>query len=75
MIACAHGLMTERTKRQIVRMVGEFFREAAVLVAVFAPLDFVLRERPLTTVYFLNTVGIVLFCLGLGVRLGIESDD
>ena len=75
MIACALGLMTERTKRQIVRMVGEFFREAAVLVAVFAPLDFVLRERPLTTVYFLNTVGIVLFCLGLGVRLGIESDD
>ena len=75
MIACALGLMTERTKRQIVRMVGEFFREAAVLVAVFAPLDFVLRERLLTTVYFLNTVGIVLFCLGLGVRLGIESDD
>ena len=67
--------MTERTKQQTKRMFGEFLREAAVLVAVFAPLDFILRERSLTTVYFLNTFAIVVFCFWLGVRLGIDSDD
>ncbi len=66
--------MTGRTKRQIARMVGEFFREAAVLVAVFAPLDLVLRERPLRTVSVLTTVAIVVTFLYAGIRLEIESD-
>jgi hypothetical protein len=55
-------------------MMGEFCREVAVLVAVFAPLDFVLRERPLTTVYFLVTVMVVAAFLYAGMRLEIASD-
>lgn len=66
--------MTERTKRRVQRMMGEFCREVAVLVAVFAPLDFVLRERPLTTVYFLVTVMVVAAFLYAGMRLEIASD-
>ncbi len=71
----ALDLMTVRTRRQIRRMFGEFFREAAVLLAVFAPLDVVLRDRGVTTLYLLNTVAIAASCFGLGIWLGIDSDD
>jgi hypothetical protein len=67
--------MTETTKRQVKRMLGEFFREAAVLVAVFAPLDLVLRDRDLTTLYWLKTIAVVGACLLLGILLEIDSDD
>jgi hypothetical protein len=56
-------------------MLGEFFREGAVLVAVFAPLDLVLRERDLTTLYLLKTIAVAGACLVLGIHLEIESDD
>ena len=50
--------MSER--KGVPEMLGEFFREAAVLTAVFIPLDLVLLDAPLT--------------LGLGiVILGISG--
>jgi hypothetical protein len=66
--------MTERTKRQIKRMIGDFCREAAVLVAVFAPLDLVLRDRPVTTLYLVVTAAIVAAFMYTGIRLEIASD-
>ena len=67
--------MTEHTKRQVVRMLGEFLREVGLLVAVFSPLDLIITNRTLTPIYFINTLAIVGFCLALGVYLGVETDE
>ena len=47
----------------VARLVGEFLREAAVLVAVFVPLDWVLQRKPLTL------AGVVAILLGVGTLL------
>jgi hypothetical protein len=45
---------------------SEFLREAAVLIAVFAPLDRVLQNKPLTVQYAVTTIGVVGVVLAIG---------
>ncbi len=48
-------------------MVGEFFREAAVLTAVFIPLDRVLLGEPLTLGWWITIIGLSGGSLAVGV--------
>jgi len=54
----------------IARMLGEFLREAAVLVAVFIPLDRAVRGDRLTVGWGIAIVALPTFLLMLG--MGIE---
>jgi hypothetical protein len=50
-------------RKTVAEMFGDFWREAAVLTAVFLPMDWILVEKNvLTWTFFLNSVGL---CLGL----------
>ena len=60
--------------RSVGRMSGEFLREAAVLVAVFAPLDAIVNGHSMTPLYLVNTLAIVGGCLFLGVLMGVKAD-
>ena len=53
------------------RLVGEFLRDAAVLVAVFAPLEWVAQNRPLTPRFSAVTIAIVVagFVVGVGLEV------
>lgn len=57
---------------RVAEMVSEFFREAAVLVAVFAPLDKVLQAQPLTLRFMLVTIGTATALFVLGVVLEVK---
>jgi hypothetical protein len=50
-------------------MVGEFLREAGVLLAVFIPLDMLFSGRALATITFLLAMAVCLVCLILGVTV------
>ena len=56
----------------ITGFLGEFLREAAVLIAVFAPLDHFLENKPLTFPFVLITMGIVAVVLVLGIFLEVQ---
>ena len=58
--------------RQTVRTLGEFLREAAVLVAVLAPLESLVTHRALTATGIVATVVVAMPCLVLGIVLGLE---
>ena len=57
--------MSER--KTLLEMAGEFFREAAVLTAVFIPLDFVLIDAALTLVRCIAILGISGGLLAVGI--------
>jgi hypothetical protein len=57
-------------KKTVAEMIGELFREAAVLVGVFIPLDMIFTEKPMAHSVLAYGVGIFVLCLALG--LGIE---
>ena len=59
--------MSER--KSVLEMSGEFCREAAVLTAVFIPLDLVLIERPLTLFVGVVILGISGGLLALGMAV------
>ncbi len=50
-------------------MVGEFLREAGLLLAVFFPLDMLFSGKALGTITFLTGIVICLACLILGVTV------
>ena len=52
------------------KMLSEFYREVAVLYAVFGPLEMIATNQPLTIGWFLITFGIVIGALGYGMYLG-----
>jgi hypothetical protein len=60
--------MNER--KTIAEMMGEFFREAAVLTAVFIPLDKLLLGESLTVWSFVAIIGISggTLCLGMVIE-------
>ena len=64
----------ERRKKQqkeVIEMLGEFFRDAAVLVTVFFPLEFALRDKDQVSIGFL----IIVCCLSmLLLILGITCE-
>jgi hypothetical protein len=49
--------------------VGEFLREAGLLLAVFFPLDMLFSGKALGTITFLTGIVICLACLILGVTV------
>lgn len=53
-------------------MLGDFLREAAVLVAVFGPLEALVGLGELTGGVLAAIVVVVVPCLGLGMYLGLE---
>ena len=60
------------TRRQIAIMVGEFLREAGVLIGVLAPLELLVTHGSLTVKGFLVIFGLAAPCLVAGVMLGLE---
>ena len=62
-----------RTARTVERLLGEFLREVAVLVAVFAPLDVVLQGRSLTGGFFAAIIGFVVVPLAIGIILEVNA--
>jgi hypothetical protein len=57
-------------RKTIAEMLGEFCREAAVLTAVFIPLDLVFVDRPLTLLVGIAILGIAggLLTTGMAVE-------
>jgi hypothetical protein len=53
-------------------MVGEFLREAGVLVAVLAPLEWLVTHGTLTLKAIAAIVVVALPCLIAGMALGLE---
>jgi hypothetical protein len=66
------AIVTSDVRRQIRRMLGEFLREAGVLVVVLAPLEFLVTHGRLTLSGVVAIVVIAGPCLILGVALGLE---
>jgi hypothetical protein len=64
--------VTADIKRQIGRMVGEFLREAGVLVIVLAPLEWLVTHGTLTLNAVAAIVVIAVPCLVAGMALGLE---
>jgi len=58
--------------RIVAGLFGEFLREAAVLIAVFAPLDKVLQNLPLTARFMGVTLVIVAVLFGIGAALEVK---
>jgi hypothetical protein len=50
-------------------MVGEFLREAGVLLAVFIPLDMLFSAKALATKTLLSSIAVCLLCLISGVAV------
>lgn len=55
------------TVKLVAALVGESLREMAVLIVVFAPLDFLVQGKPLTHQYAAAILGVfaILFVLGI----------
>ncbi len=58
-------------KQTVAQMLGEFLREAAVLVAVFAPLDMAIQKIPFTLLNVIAILASVGFLLVLGILVEV----
>jgi hypothetical protein len=58
-----------RERKDVPEMVGEFLREAGLLLAVFLPLDTLFSGKALATKTFLSGMAVCLACLILGVTV------
>ncbi len=58
-------------KQTVAQMLGEFLREAAVLVAVFAPVDMAIQNPPFTLLNVIAIVASVGFLLVLGILIEV----
>ncbi len=58
-------------KQTVAQMLGEFVREAAVLVAVFAPLDMAIQKTPFTVLSVIASLASVGFLLVLGILIEV----
>ena len=60
------------TLKLVAVLVGESLREAAVLVAVLAPLDLFVQGRPLTARFLVTTIVTVAIAFALGILLEVK---
>jgi hypothetical protein len=60
------------TTEKIAALIGESFREVAVLLAVFVPLDIYVQGRTLTVRTALATIALVGLFLAVGVFLEVK---
>lgn len=67
--------MARQPKQQIVAMAAEFFREFALLIAVFVPLDVVVSRGGLTPRQIGGTFAVVAVMWTAGAYLGVERDE
>ncbi len=58
-------------KQTVAQMLGEFLREAAVLLLVFAPLDMAIQKSPFTWLNVIAIVAGVGFLLVLGILIEV----
>ena len=58
-------------KQTVAQMLGGFVREAAVLVAVFAPLDMAIQKTPFTLLNVIAILASVGFLLVLGILIEV----
>jgi hypothetical protein len=72
MAVALSSFVAANTRRQIATMVGEFLREAGVLIAVLAPLELLVTHGSLTVKGILVIVVLAAPCLVAGVMLGLE---
>jgi hypothetical protein len=71
--AACPAAVTADVKRQIRRMLGEFLREAGVLVAVLAPLEWLVTHGTLIPGVIVGIVVVAVPCLVTGMVLGVEE--
>ena len=69
---CRMGAVTANKKRQLARILGEFLREAGVLLAVLSPLESLVSHGTLTATGVIATLVIAGPCLYFGLWLGLE---
>jgi hypothetical protein len=62
-------------RRQLAKMVGELCREAAVLIAVLAPMETIIVGNGLTTRSIVTIVVLSSFLGGYGLYLGLNADE
>jgi len=65
--------MTARTRVQIARWLGEFFREAAVLIAVLGPMELAVQNGLLTVRQWTLIVVLTAVCMAVGVHAGLKN--
>jgi len=56
-------------RKPVSEMIGELFREAALLVGVFLPMDMVFSEKPLARPVLAFGAAIFVLCLVLGIMI------
>ena len=61
--------MPQSDKRSVLEMIGEFLREAAVLVLVFVPLELYRPAHAISVGWFLRILGFSVSILAAGVIL------
>ena len=66
--------MRRDSRNQIARWAGEFFREAAVLIAVLGPMELLIQNGSLTWWQWSLIVVLTLFGVGLGFYLGLRGN-
>ncbi len=66
--------MDVRIRTQISGWLGEFFREAAVLIAVLAPMELLIQNGSLTWWQWSRIVVLTVSCAGAGFYLGLKGN-
>ena len=59
--------------RKAAALIGESLREMAILIAVFAPLDFLVQGRRLTGLSLGATLALVMVLLAIGIFLEVNN--
>jgi hypothetical protein len=66
---------TERGRRDVLEMLGEFLREAGVLVLVFGFLDLYMTEKPVTFWFVMGILSLSGFLLVSGILIEITRKE
>ena len=65
--------MQARIRVQIARWLGEFFREAAVLIAVLGPMELAVQNGSLTSSQWILIIILTALCMTVGVYAGLKN--
>lgn len=64
--------MARGEKATVAEMIAELLREAAILVAVFGPLERLINDKPLTFSWVFIIVGLVLVLAVAGIWMEVK---
>ena len=65
-------VMARGEKATVAEMIAELLREAAILVAVFGPLERLINDKPLTFSWVFIIVGLVLVLAVAGIWMEVK---